>query len=250
MSGVATILKPSILTMYFDNKPIRYFMHNEVLHVCGLDVTKAFEYKDPSNALATMTEKTDQVVCQVQNSRGQLRSTIFLIEAAFYELAFRSNLPAAKQFTRKVTSEILPAIRKTGRYENESVKSIMQSTPRPWELMYPIDFRKIIPKTGMSEAEFYKFIYNNLLPDGTYDAMKSRTVSKPSGMRRDNYDRETNERVRLHQYFNENGRDLNVLITRGKLSVIIQHMLPANSNRNEFMRICNTVFGTKSITAK
>jgi prophage antirepressor-like protein len=37
-------------------------------------------------------------------------------EPALYKLAFRSNKPAAEEFTNWVASEVLPAIRKTGRY--------------------------------------------------------------------------------------------------------------------------------------
>lgn len=38
-------------------------------------------------------------------------------EAAVYKLAFRSNKPEADAFTNWVASEVLPAIRKTGRYK-------------------------------------------------------------------------------------------------------------------------------------
>ena len=38
-------------------------------------------------------------------------------EAATYKLAFRSNKPEADVFTNWVASEVLPSIRKTGKYE-------------------------------------------------------------------------------------------------------------------------------------
>jgi hypothetical protein len=248
VSSVATTLNPNISTMYFDNKPIRYFMHNEVLHVCGVDVTKAFGYKDYSGPLKTV-EEDDRLVCRVIDSIGRLQPTIFINEPAFYELAFRSNLEAARRFTRKVSGEILPSIRRTGKYDAENVGRIMLDTPRPWELMYPAEFRKLISKTGMSEPEFYIFLYSKLHPEGTYDAMRARTVSKQSGMRRDNFDRITGKRVRYHQYLNERGIELNAY-EKGQLSVIIRHMLSENSDRNEFMKICNTVFETRAISSK
>ena len=37
-------------------------------------------------------------------------------EPGLYKLTFKSRKPAAKEFTRKVTHEILPQIRKTGFY--------------------------------------------------------------------------------------------------------------------------------------
>ncbi|TYT73255.1 BRO-N domain-containing protein [Desulfobotulus mexicanus] len=41
---------------------------------------------------------------------------IIINEPALYKLAFRSNKPAAEDFTNWVASEVLPAIRRTGRY--------------------------------------------------------------------------------------------------------------------------------------
>ncbi|AOM63517.1 putative BRO-F [Heterosigma akashiwo virus 01] len=46
--------------------------------------------------------------------------TIFINESGLYSIMLRSKLPKAKQFKRWVTSEVLPAIRKTGSYEFNS----------------------------------------------------------------------------------------------------------------------------------
>jgi len=251
MSDVAAIPNPDISTMYFDNNPIRYFMHNEVLYVCGIDVTKAFGYKDEYGPLRTV-EDEDRVVLQVQNSRVQLRPTIFINEPAFYELAFRSNLEAARRFTRKVSGEILPAIRRTGRYEGESLNAIVGNTARPWERMYDEDFRALIPSTGMSAPQFYEFLYTRLHPEGTLDSMRSRIVKKFSGGRKDNYDIDTGLRVRLHQYFTDLGRSSNKF-KQEQLALIIQYMLSGNCNKKEFLVVCNKVFKLRdplAITAK
>ncbi|MBB4268200.1 BRO-N domain-containing protein [Roseospira visakhapatnamensis] len=45
--------------------------------------------------------------------------TVLIPEADLYRLIFRSKLPAAAAFEDWVTVEVLPAIRKTGRYEAE-----------------------------------------------------------------------------------------------------------------------------------
>jgi prophage antirepressor-like protein len=47
---------------------------------------------------------------------GGEQQLIIINEPALYKLAFRSNKPAAEEFTNWVASEVLPAIRKTGRY--------------------------------------------------------------------------------------------------------------------------------------
>ncbi|CAB4008240.1 Hypothetical predicted protein [Paramuricea clavata] len=42
--------------------------------------------------------------------------TIFITESGIYDLVFGSKLPAAKEFRWWVVSDVLPSIRKTGRY--------------------------------------------------------------------------------------------------------------------------------------
>ena len=46
--------------------------------------------------------------------QGQGRWIIFIDEAGFYELVFKSKLPAAKFFRKWVFSKVLPSIRKMG----------------------------------------------------------------------------------------------------------------------------------------
>ena len=48
---------------------------------------------------------------------GGNQKVIFINESGLYSLILSSKLPQAKAFKRWVTSEVLPSIRKTGRYE-------------------------------------------------------------------------------------------------------------------------------------
>ena len=45
------------------------------------------------------------------------KNTIYINESGLYSLILRSNMDKAKEFKRWVTKEVLPSIRKTGRYE-------------------------------------------------------------------------------------------------------------------------------------
>ena len=49
--------------------------------------------------------------------KNEQKSTIFINESGLYSLIFGSKLESAKSFKRWVTSEVLPSIRKTGRYD-------------------------------------------------------------------------------------------------------------------------------------
>ena len=48
---------------------------------------------------------------------GGKQNLIIINESGLYSLILSSKLPNAKKFKRWVTSEVLPAIRKTGHYE-------------------------------------------------------------------------------------------------------------------------------------
>ena len=49
--------------------------------------------------------------------KGNEGNSLYLSESGLYSLILRSKLESAKEFKRWVTSEVLPSIRKTGRYD-------------------------------------------------------------------------------------------------------------------------------------
>ena len=49
--------------------------------------------------------------------KGNEGNTIYINESGLYSLILRSKLKSAKEFKRWVTSQVLPSIRKTGRYD-------------------------------------------------------------------------------------------------------------------------------------
>lgn len=81
----------------------------------GKDVAKALGYKDSSDALKRHVESEDKLSRRITDS-GQRRKTYLINESGLYSLILSSKLPQAKQFKRWVTSEVLPAIRRTGAY--------------------------------------------------------------------------------------------------------------------------------------
>ena len=81
----------------------------------GKDVAKALGYKDSSDALKRHVENEDKLSRRITDS-GQRRKTYLINESGLYSLILSSKLPQAKQFKRWVTSEVLPAIRRTGAY--------------------------------------------------------------------------------------------------------------------------------------
>lgn len=81
----------------------------------GKDVATALKYSDAFGALKKHVETEDKLVCQI-DSAGQKRSVTIINESGLYSLILSSKLESAKRFKHWVTSEVLPCIRKTGRY--------------------------------------------------------------------------------------------------------------------------------------
>ncbi len=96
----------SIRTVTIDGEP--WFV--------GKDVAAALGYKDTADALKKHIDSEDKLTRQFADS-GQNREMYIINESGMYALIFGSKLESAKRFKHWVTSEVLPAIRKTGKYE-------------------------------------------------------------------------------------------------------------------------------------
>lgn len=83
----------------------------------GKDVAESLGYSNTRKALADHVDeddKTDGVT--IRDSIGRDQTPVVINESGVYSLVFSSKLESAKRFKRWVTSEVLPAIRKTGGY--------------------------------------------------------------------------------------------------------------------------------------
>lgn len=82
----------------------------------GKDVAVSLGYKDTSDALKKHVADEDKLTRCFADS-GQNRQMYIINESGLYALIFGSKLESAKRFKHWVTSEVLPAIRKTGAYQ-------------------------------------------------------------------------------------------------------------------------------------
>lgn len=86
----------------------------------GADVATALGYADCSHAILDHVDSDDRVNSKTQGhivrEFGQ-RGAWLINESGVYALVFGSKLESAKEFKHWVTSEVLPQIRKTGKYE-------------------------------------------------------------------------------------------------------------------------------------
>ena len=91
----------------------------------GKDIAKALGYEKTRNAILKHVNDDDN--CILEDLRRGPKSgpplkmskgvSIFINESGLYSLIFGSKLESAKAFKRWVTKDVLPSIRKTGRYD-------------------------------------------------------------------------------------------------------------------------------------
>lgn len=78
------------------------------------DVCDALALSEVSNTLLRLDE--DEKLTRLLFVSGQGRQMWLVNESGLYNLIFQSRKPEAKSFRKWVTSEVLPTLRKTGRY--------------------------------------------------------------------------------------------------------------------------------------
>lgn len=96
-------------------------IHNEP-YFCLTDVCKALELTQVSRVKSRLN--ADGVTTsKVIDRLGREQQATFINEANLYKTIFQSRKPSAEKFTDWVTSEVLPSIRKTGKYEQSQPES-------------------------------------------------------------------------------------------------------------------------------
>jgi prophage antirepressor-like protein len=92
----------------------------------GADVTKKLGYRNSRDALSKHVDDEDKGVANCDTLRGRQNLTV-ISESGLYSLMFSSKLPAAKDFKRWVTSEILPSVRLHGAYiTDETLRRLLE----------------------------------------------------------------------------------------------------------------------------
>jgi len=118
----------AVVPFFYEGREVRVILDEEnapwwvAKDVCGV---LGIEWKGAgeTGSLAALDE--DEKGISKTDTLGGPQTIAIISEPGLYKLIFRSNKPEAKKFTRWVTHEVLPQIRKTGRYEASSVRDIL-----------------------------------------------------------------------------------------------------------------------------
>ena len=84
-----------------------WFVAKDICDVLGLtNITEALRNLE-----------NDELTSEILKSGNQGREMRLISESGLYALVIRSNKPNARRFRKWITSEVLPSIRRTGKYE-------------------------------------------------------------------------------------------------------------------------------------
>lgn len=94
---------------------VRTIQQNGEPWFVGKDVAEILGYSNTPKAIRDHVDDEDKLTERIVLS-GQNREVAIINESGLYSLILSSKMPKAKEFKRWVTSEVIPAIRKTGGY--------------------------------------------------------------------------------------------------------------------------------------
>lgn len=107
-------------------------------------------YSNPRKAISDHCDTED--VCKVEvQTKGGKQLVNCVNESGLYALIFGSKLPKAKQFKRWVTNEVLPAIRRAGRYEVPTGDTITNAQQ--------VAIQQAVARRAKKTAVYYQTIY-------------------------------------------------------------------------------------------
>lgn len=108
-------LLPQAFVFNASNQQVRTVILDGQPYFVAKDICDVLQLTDVSMTMERLDE--DEKLTQVLFVSGQGRQMWLVNESGLYNLIFRSNKPEAKAFRKWVTSEVLPALRRTGHYE-------------------------------------------------------------------------------------------------------------------------------------
>lgn len=163
---------------------VRSLVINDEPWFVGKDVAKALGYENPSKAIRDHVEEEDKkvgvqnVTPYISDNLGRKQYPTFINESGVYSLIFGSKLPSAKKFKHWVTSEVLPTLRKTGKYE------IPKDPMSALKLMFEAQ-TQTNEKVEKHDQRIAELENNALLTPGQYNYLSKAVQRKVAQIKKD-----------------------------------------------------------------
>jgi prophage antirepressor-like protein len=158
MSQTQCATAPAIFN--FQSYTVRVIVRDGDPWFVASDVADALEYRDAPDMTRVLDEDEIGSTHIVRSTQGGNPNAAIISESGLYHAILKSRKPKAKPFRRWVTGEVLPAIRKTGRYEVPNAPAI-SILSRRWLVYFDHDKREVVKAVPndacvMTTADFLK----------------------------------------------------------------------------------------------
>lgn len=126
---------PAVFT-YGNQKKVNAIIIDEDPWFIAKNITDILGLEHVNKAVQSLDDDERKIFPGV-DSLGRKNKMIFINESGLYNLIFRSSKPEAKKFRKWVTVEVLPALRKTGKYQvaDKSISAVKQEYSKTYELI-------------------------------------------------------------------------------------------------------------------
>ena len=120
----------------------------------AIDICRALGYQNHKDAISRHVDAEDISKMEISTNGGKQKVNC-VNESGMYALIFGSKLPSAKRFKKWVTSEVLPAIRKTGQYSTtEKSSEVATLTPEQ-----QFELKEAVKRKAKTAPTHYQTIY-------------------------------------------------------------------------------------------
>jgi prophage antirepressor-like protein len=142
-------MNTEIVPFVFDGHELGHIMLEGIPWFVASDIAGILGLTNPRKAVADHVDREDRDGVTIRDAIGRNQRQTVVNESGLYALIFGSRLPTAKRFKRWVTNEVLPEIRRTGRF----APGAQPAMGMPFLLPGPKPARKIFPD------EFFKELF-------------------------------------------------------------------------------------------
>lgn len=151
-------MENAIQSYSFESSNVRIIVKDGEPLFCASDVCKALGYANTPDALRKHCSEDGIAKRDTIDSLGRTQSSSFIDERNLYRLVMRSKLPSAEKFQDWVCGEVLPSIRKTGKYATQEQFAIPQTLPEALRLAADLaDKNAALEKKAKEDAPKVEF---------------------------------------------------------------------------------------------
>ncbi|WP_226783184.1 BRO-N domain-containing protein [Oceaniglobus trochenteri] len=118
-------MSADVIPFDFEEQAVRVVMRGDDPWFVAADVCRVLEIGNPSDAVSRLDNDERQKINlntldTIEGIRGNPNATI-INESGLYALVLTSRKEQARRFRKWITAEVLPAIRRTGRYDHPGI---------------------------------------------------------------------------------------------------------------------------------